>query len=291
MEKPAPMVFEAIGTHWQIDIDQPLSPQKRGGLLQAILDRIAVYDKHYSRFRDDSLVSEMSRTPGTYIMPDDLPPMMDVYRRAYDATGGKFTPLIGRTMEEAGYDAKYTLKSGTLHQPPAWDDAIAYAHPSLTVKQPVLLDVGAAGKGYLIDIVGDLLWKEGIRSFTINAGQDILYESVADVPLRVGLENPADITQAIGIATITDGSICGSSGNRRRWESFHHIIDPSTLTSPQHILACWTIAQTALVADAMSTALFFAEPQALTGFDFDYLILRPDFTVEGSANFPAELFT
>jgi len=287
-----PLVFDAIGTHWQIDIDEPLAPERRSGLFRLIQERIAVFDKDYSRFRDDSLVSEMSRRPGTYALPNDARPMMDLYRDLYGVTGGKFTPMIGRTLVEAGYDATYSLKPGELHVPPTWDEALEYDFPKLTVKQPVLLDFGAAGKGYLIDIVGALLRERGIRSFCVDAGQDILYRHPENAPLRVGLENPADLTQAIGVATITGGSICGSSGNRRRWENFHHIIDPKTLASPQSILACWTVAETALLADAMSTALFFASPEDLASrYAFDCLILRPDFSVERSQGFPAELFT
>ncbi|MEY4722618.1 MAG: hypothetical protein RLZZ324_131 [Candidatus Parcubacteria bacterium] len=288
----ARIAFEAIGTHWQIDIDEPLTPERRSGLFDAVRTRIATFDKDYSRFRTDSLVSEMARRTGTYRLPGDAQPMFDLYRRVYDVTGGAFTPLIGQALSDAGYDASYSLTPGVMREPPRWDDALRYAYPDLEVKLPVLLDFGAAGKGYLIDIVGGVLEEHGVTSYAIDAGQDILFRSSRGGALRVGLENPTDVSEVLGVVTLTGGSICGSAGNRRAWATFNHILDPRTLTSPAHIAACWTRASSAMLADAMSTALYFVPPSALEPhFAFEWCILRPDFTVESSPGFGAELFT
>ena len=110
-------------------------------------------------------------------------------------------------------------------------------------------------------------------------------------PLRIGLEAPDDADKAIGVATIKNQSICGSAGNRRVWEQYHHILNPHTLTSPTHIKAVWTVADSALIADAMSTCLFFVDPEKLTpSFAFDYVILYEDNTVRASDTFPGKLF-
>jgi len=104
-----------------------------------------------------------------------------------------------------------------------------YDYPKITIKKPEALDFGAGGKGYLVDIVSDLIKEYGGREFCIDAGGDIRYES--SKPLRVGLENPNDMNQAIGVATIANTSLCASSGSRRKWGNFHHIINPHTLKS------------------------------------------------------------
>jgi thiamine biosynthesis lipoprotein len=109
--------------------------------------------------------------------------------------------------------------------------------------------------------------------------------------LRVGLENPFQTSQAIGVVTLGNKSLCGSSGNRRSWEDFHHILNPHTLRSPKHISALWTVADSTLLADALSTCLFFVPAQKLLKhFRFEYLLLYPDYSIEKSAHFPAELF-
>jgi len=203
------------------------------------------------------------------------------------------TPLIGQLLSDAGYDAEYSLTpKDELEAPPSWGEALIYAYPKLTVLSPVLIDVGAAGKGYLVDIVSDIIKAFGISSFCVNAGGDIYAYSAEEKGVRVALEHPDDATQAIGVATIVNESICGSSGNRRAWGEFHHIISPETLTSPRHISAVWTTAKTALLADILTTCLFFVSPAKLSAqYPYQYLIVYTDHTVEKSAGFPAELFT
>lgn len=283
--------FEAIGTHWKIQIEDEISDFNESDIFNSVRDRIEIYDKHYSRFRSDSLVTSMSKQIGTYMLPEDAKPLFDLYERLYRLTNGSVTPLIGRLLEETGYDAQYSLETKTLHTPPTWNDTITYNFPNIEIKQSVLIDVGAAGKGYLVDLVAEVLRMKSIRSFSINAGGDILHVSDNSRVIRVGLENPDDTSLAIGIAEISNESICGSAGNRRAWGEFHHILDPHTLKSPRHIKAVWVIAKTALLADALTTCLFFVEPEPLQmEFNFEYVILYADDSVKQSDKFRGELF-
>ncbi len=280
--------FEAIGTHWQIDIYGDAFLEK---VKTKIQKRIAQFDAHYSRFRADSLVTLMSQKAGMYLMPDDAEEMLGLYEKVFRITEGAVTPLIGQVLVDAGYDAEYSLVPKTLTRPKQWDEVLSYSHPTLTLSEPALLDFGAAGKGYLIDIVGELLESEGIMSYCIDAGGDMRQRSMAGEVLRVGLEHPEHTEQAIGIAYITNRSLCGSAGNRRVWGDFHHIIDPHMLSSPRHILAVWAVADTTLLADMLTTALFFVSPEVLqTEFDFEYVILHADHSVTRSPDFPGEIF-
>lgn len=287
---PAQFAFEAIGTHWKIDVFEELSAERQAALLAEVLGRIETFDRTYSRFREDSLVTELSRRSGRFELPEDAGPMLSVYRRLYDATRGAFTPLIGQAMSDAGYDAAYSLKSKPLSKPPAWDEAMVVEGRRVSLSNPVLLDFGAAGKGYLVDLVAEIVASYGASSFCVDAGGDMICRG--SEPARVGLENPLATDEAIGIATISNASICGSAGSRRAWGEFHHTIDPRTLTSPRHVLATWTIASSALVADALATCLFLVSADDLkTVYTFDYVVLFADGTVEKSSGAPVELFT
>jgi thiamine biosynthesis lipoprotein len=300
---PAQFAFEAIGTSWQIDVHEELSAERQAALLAEVMARIEAFDRTYSRFRGDSTVAEMSKRAGTFELPEDAGPMLDVYRRLYDATNGAFTPLIGQVMSDAGYDATYSLVAKPLSMPPAWDDVLKISSPLLpqggvggghrvqvSTSRPVLLDFGAAGKGYLVDLVADIVASHGFASFCVDAGGDMVCRGPE--PTRVGLENPTATDEAIGVATIANASICGSAGNRRAWGEFHHTIDPRTLSSPRHVLATWAIASTALVADALTTCLYLVPAADLkTVYTFDYVVLFADGTVEQSPNAPVELFT
>ena len=68
-------------------------------------------------------------------------------------------------------------------------------------------------------------------------------------------------------------------------------LNPKTKKPAENILSVWVIAKTALIADGLTTALFFVNPEKLKKeFDFEYLILYPDFTIKKSPNFFAELY-
>lgn len=285
------LTFEAIGTHWQIDIMQEISADDLRKFHSLILACIDEFDKTYSRFRPDSLVTEISKQEGTFTLPDDAELLFFLYRRIYDLTHGKVTPLIGNALEEAGYDADYSFVPKIIHTPPVWDDAIEYTHPLLKMKQKAMLDFGAAGKGYLVDILGELLHELGVTHFTIDAGGDILHASPDDIPIRIGLEHPEDSSKVIGVVEIANQSICGSAGNRRKWENFHHILDPDTLASPQEVLATWVVADNAIVADALATCLFFVSPEdLLRDFSFEYVILLQDYSLVHSPRLQSEFY-
>lgn len=281
--------FEAIGTHWDIAIDQELTSAVERGLFLLLRERIELFEATYSRFRDDSLIDKIAHHAGAYTLPPDAKVMFDLYKKLYDITNGVVTPLIGNTLVEAGYDKQYSLTKGILHAPPAWSDVLTYDFPKLEILSPTQLDCGAIGKGYLIDIIGELLEQNNITDYTVNAGGDVRHRGSS--PLTVGLEHPNDTTTAIGTIDISNKSICGSAGSRRTWANMHHIIDPRTQTSPSDITAVWAVSDNTILADAMTTALFFTDPGLLIKeFAFDYLVMRSDSSITHSQGFNATLF-
>lgn len=292
-QPPVSFKFEAIGTQWQIDVFDQLKPRPAAQLLLKIRHRIETFDQNYSRFRGDSLVSKMAQKSGVYTLPSDADQLLSLYRELHQLTNGLFTPLIGQVLVDAGYDATYSLtQKNHLISPPSWDEVLVYENSQIKLNKPQLLDFGAAGKGYLIDLVSEVLEAAGHQNYCIDAGGDILHRSSSLQPLRVGLENPANIQEVIGVCSLSNQSICGSAGNRRTWKNFHHIINPQTLLSPSHILATWVVAKTTILADGLSTCLFFVPARTLIDkYEFEYLQLNSDFSIEKSQAFPAQLFT
>jgi thiamine biosynthesis lipoprotein len=254
--------------------------------------RIEVFDRTWSRFRTDSLVARIATTPGVWEFPDDAPPLFDLYRRLYEATDGAVSPLVGRALENLGYDRAYSLRpNGRSTTVPAWDDAISWDGHALTTLRPVSIDVGAAGKGYLVDIVSGMLAEAGHDEFVVDGSGDIRQHGAN--PIRVGLEHPLDTTKAIGIARLHNGAICSSATNRRRWgDGLHHVIDATTGLPTTHVIATWAIARTALEADGISTALFFTEPARLAAsFEYDFVRMLSTGRVEFSPHLDGEIFS
>lgn len=292
--KPKPSTtsfsFDAIGTSWHIEIYDDVNTAKLEEIKQKVLARVEEFDKNYSRFRSDSLITKMSKSAGKYALPADATPMFNLYSELYEISDGMLTPLIGNTLSDAGYDAEYSLRPKDLSRPPDWDDVINYKPGEITLALPVLLDFGALGKGYLVDIVGKLLENSGMNEYCVDASGDLLQKRSGD-KLRVGLENPDNIHQIVGVAQIKNQALCGSAVNRRKWKGYHHIINPHTLASPRHLKAVWVVADNAMLADVLATALFFVHAQELLRhYTFEYALVYENNSLEHSPKFPAEFF-
>jgi FAD:protein FMN transferase len=284
--------FEAIGTSWMIDVFSPLPVEKQRSIITQVKNRIEEYERVYSRFRSESIVSAMAKKEGEYTLPKDSRELLAVYKKIYTITEGAFTPLIGNVIEDIGYDKDYSLTpKETIRKAPAWEDVIDFHFPKFIMKQPAVIDFGAAGKGHIVDLVGKLMELQGICSYCVDAGGDMLYKSIDKEPIRIGLEHPENLKQVIGVVEITNGSICGSAGNRRKWDKYHHIINPKTNTSPENILSVWVIAKKTIIADALATALFLTPAEKLLEhFEFEYAMLYKDYSLQKSKTFPGEIF-
>jgi thiamine biosynthesis lipoprotein len=254
------------------------------------------FDRDWSRFRPDSLVTRISREPGRHRLPADAGPLLEWYRELYEATGGRVSPLVGRTLESLGYDAAYRLTPASAPiATPAWADAIAWDGEHLDTVTPVLLDVGAAGKGYLADLVSDLLLDLGLATHVVDASGDIVARGATRE--LVALEHPADPSKAIGVVplgggTTGGGALAASAANRRAWgDGLHHVIDAVTGLPTSSVIATWALAPDALHADGLATALFFDVDPALTAGDgVSFVRMFADGRVQTSPSFPGEVF-
>lgn len=278
--------FDAIGTRWEIETANPLGEGVRARV-DAVIDD---FDRTWSRFREDSAVSSLARSGGGIPAPTDAAAMLDAYRELSEATGGAVNPLVGESLSVLGYDADFTLVAGAPKTAPAdWTSILTWSDTRLSAAAPGQIDVGALGKGRLVDLVLAVL--AGVQgSVVVDAGGDI---AVRGDEVRIGLEHPFDQTRAIGVASIRDRALCASAINRRAWgEGLHHVLDARTGTPVRTWAATWAIAPDAMHADAVATALFFDGGAALAArWGVEWVRMSTAGGVERSPNCPAELFT
>lgn len=280
--------FDAIGTAWDIETAAPLSPALRAEV-DATIDG---FDAAWSRFRSDSLVSRLARTGGAVAAPPDATAMLDMYAELSDATDDAVHPLVGAALEHHGYDADHSLRPrpGTVPVPPAWRDELTWSSEQVRTTGPVLIDVGALGKGRLVDRVADVVGRAVPGPLIVDAGGDMVLRGA---PTRIGLEHPFDARRAIGVVEIATGAVAASAVNRRAWgRGLHHVIDGRTGMPVRTVAATWAFGDTAMRADAAATALFFDGGPALAyAWGVAWVRMLTDGRVERSPGCPAELFT
>lgn len=284
--------FDAIGTSWEVDTPDPL-PQP---VQHAIRDLTDQFDATYSRFRTDSTVSKISDAigGGEFDFPPEAQVMFELYDRLHAATDGAVDPLVGCDLERLGYDRHYTLTpiQAAKHsgQRQIWGINVRRQGSKLFTGQPLVVDLGAVGKGFLVDAVAAHLLSLGINDFLVDASGDMLHRGA--VPIVIGLEHPADPETIIGTANLMNGSICASASNRRRWgDELHHVLDGRTGLPTSDVVATWVTCADAATADGLATALFFAPGARLQeDFKFAYVRMFSDGRAEISANFEGEIF-
>jgi len=278
--------FEAIGTTWEIQTVAPLPPSVR----VSVEDAVERFDREWSRFRPDSLVSTFARTGGTVPAPADAADMFDAFVALSAATDGAVNPLVGASLEALGYDASYGfVDHGPRPAPADWTGHLSWADGSLRLTEPAVIDVGALGKGRLVDRVLELVGAHTTGDVVVDASGDLAVRGAAQ---RIGLEHPYDPRRAIGVIEVTDAALCASATNRRTWgEGLHHVLDARTGEPVRTMAATWAIAATAMRADAIATALFFdGGPQLAHEWRVEWVRMTTDGRVEWSPGSRAELF-
>ena len=294
---PSTFTFDAIGTRWCVDTDEPL----RGEVRDRILDRIRRFDRTYSRFRPDSLVAQVAAAPagGRFEFPEDSVALFDLYDRLVAATDGAVDPLVGRQLELLGYDPTYSLTPAPdavrarerARARPTWAADIVRDGATLITRRPLVIDVGAAGKGYLVDIISAIVQHAGVARFVVDAGGDLRHGG--EHGIRVGLEHPLDPRLVIGVANLQSQALCASAVNRRAWGyGLHHVLDARTGAPATEVVATWVVAGDAALADGLATALFFTGAHRLAETHrFAYARMLADGRAERSPDFDGELFT
>ena len=270
--------FEALGTAWSIGTPDPIGPAERS----AITRRIDEFDRTWSRFRADSTVARL-RIEREVDLGPDAPAILGTYDRLFALTDGAVSPLVGGALEQLGYGPGYTLTpSGRPVRVPSWTDC-SLDGTVLRVPGPVVLDIGAVGKGWLAQAVADLV--EG--PCVVDASGDLVNRSGR--PLRVALEDPADPSLALAVVEVPDGeALCGSATNRRRWaDGLHHVLDARSGEPTRDVVAAWAGGPDAGWADGLATAAFFTAD--LRGTGHWWAALDRDRRLTG-AGLPGEVF-
>ncbi|EFH71448.1 FAD:protein FMN transferase [Gardnerella swidsinskii] len=311
-------IERALGTGIIISSSKPI-PQRVQKKIRAFIEE---YERTLSRFRADSLVSRIARAEhgGEFEFPTWAQPLFALYSEFYAATHGAFDACIGADLlalgynnsvqfipqSEAGEGKDENISSGSWSKyhralPVMWADISRDdGSTTLCTNQPVQLDFGAAGKGYFVDLVtqiikeefsGDSLSNSDSHTdfdFLVNAGGDMrACFSEENDQIKVALENPFDTTQAVAVASIASGALCASSSARRRWKvkeasclgkdasGFEsNLIATHLINALDGIPACDLCASWAYVssktcdfptayADALATALFVSQESDL----------------------------
>lgn len=153
------------------------------------------------------------------------------------------------------------------------------------------LTLNGIAQGYVTDRVTAILRDHGCDRILADMGCSELraHGRRADGrPWRIGLADPRQPARLAVTLDLCDRALCTSGGYGTKFEAtgrFHHLFDPATGGSAHHYLAVSVFATSAMIADALSTALYTTPPERgarlLEAFPgISALVTRPDGSVE-----------
>ena len=261
--------FRAMGTACGIQFQCDRDARARD-FRDAVLAWLARFETRYSRFRADSLVSQINESAGGAAIPLDredteLLNLCDWY---HWVTRGVFDPTTlpvqrvwnhHRAQGELPSDEEVAIARALV----GWR-MVERTEGSIRLPRPGMeLDLGGIGKEYAVDRTIALARDFAITSILVDYGQDLrVLGSPPEGGLwRIGLEHPGDPERCWGGIAVSERAVC-SSGNYRRFveingRRYGHIVDPRTGWPVAHgTLSATVVAPSCTEAGILSTAAF-----------------------------------
>jgi thiamine biosynthesis lipoprotein len=247
-----------------------------GWAVEWALDELVRLEQCWSRFRDDSQLSRLNRSAGTWFqLSGTLAAAVDRAIQLHASTGGVFDPTIHRQLVAAGYDRPFRQ---LLHDQPG-PAPIAAPSPGVAdiervddmIRLPVgvSIDLGGVGKGLAADMLAVGLIARGAKSVCISLGGDI--RVAGGVPTEGGwnipVADPGQADRVLGHVQLSNAAIVTSTTVFRRWtkggQPMHHLIDPRTgLSANRKVQAVVAVAPEAWFAEGHAKAALIEGPVA-----------------------------
>jgi thiamine biosynthesis lipoprotein len=121
-------------------------------------------------------------------------------------------------------------------------------------------------QGYITDRAADLLRDAGFARVLVQLGETRALDRPTErSPWRVAVPNPRDGAAPLAVLDLENGALATSSALGTRFEPsgrHHHLLDPASGRSAPGYLSVTVQSRRATVADALSTALAVAPPNA-----------------------------
>lgn len=182
-------------------------------------------------------------------------------------TGGALDPTIYPVLTAWGF----TTDSYQVPSQEELDTLLSYVDyqsiqltgDTVTVPVECKIDLGAVAKGYIGDLVADMLRERVITSALLNLGGNVQAVGTKPdgSPWRIGVRDPlADGN--LGVLEITDQAVVTSGGYERYFTDadgnvYWHILDPQTGYPVRNgLISVTVVSPEGKRSDALSTALF-----------------------------------
>lgn len=245
----------------------------------------------FSRYRDDSVLSQINQSAGRTIPLDDETLWLLNYASAcYTQSEGRFDITSGVLREV------WDFRAGRLPDSQALGDVRArigfqrlrIEGASLHLPEGMELDLGGLGKEYAADAAAAIAREAGVSSGAIDLGGDlhILGPHADGQPWLLGVRHPRQPDQAIATLPVYQGGMASSGDYERFFEiegqRYCHLLNPATGYPVDFWASVSVLAPSCLLAGTLSSITMLKEASGedwLKEQGVRALLVRPDLSL------------
>ncbi len=246
---------------------------------QLAMDDVYRLETRYSRYRDDSFLSEINRTAaggGRIIVDDETAGLLDYAATCYQQSDGLFDITSGILRQAWDFKSGVIPEQETIHallKKIGWHKLI-WQRPVLTFTVPDMqIDLGGVVKEYAVDRAAALCWNAGIRHGIVNLGGDVKIIGPHDdgSPWRIAIRHPRQPEGLLTTLLLHSGAVA-SSGDYERCITLNgvrygHVLNPKTGWPVNYMAAVSVIGDFCVVAGSASTIGMLKEEQGADWLD------------------------
>jgi thiamine biosynthesis lipoprotein len=286
--------FRAMGSQILIAMDTDSTTLNEAGLEAAAW--FEEWEQSFSRFRLTSELNELNQHTGqSWQVSSSFWRVLKLALDVEKKTAGLVTPTVLNALEEAGYDISFeeighNISSYLDNSFASTGDVkqIELDEKQRTVRLPygMRLDLGGIVKGWAAQQT--MIRLRDAAPVLVDAGGDIAISGLMrnGSPWAIGIDDPLQQGQSLGLVMLAEGGIATSGRDYRRWMKDnrwqHHIIDPRIdRPAETDILSATVIAADVMEAEAWAkAALILGSREAVEKLDqasvLAYLLVRED---------------
>jgi len=230
--------FEAMKSPCEIWLET--SREHAEQLTQWAANEAKRIEHKYSRFRDDSVLSEINKSAGNWQTLDaETESLLYFANECWQLSEGMIDITIGAYMKHWRFDGKTPPPARKLLKETAhlvgWDK-VELKTNELFLPAGMQIDLGGIGKEYAVDSIAlALANKLNNGGIMVNFGGDLsaIRAKVNQTPWIIGVENIKRTQQALSTIKLHQGAIATSGSTKRfavdkKGKLLGHILNPKT---------------------------------------------------------------
>ena len=222
-------------------------------------------DNKFSYYEEDSYLNQLNIRNKTKI-DQDFYELLQLSKKIYIESDSLFDVSIAPLVDLWDFSRKELPNPDSLEESlrKVNYSRIVFDKDSINIPSKMKLNFGALAKGFIIDKTIQFLKRNDVDFGYINAGGDIRFFGY-DRKIKLGIQHPRNKNKVISTLSIKNQAIVTSGDYERFFEidgkRYHHIINPKTGYPVKNTISVTVLAPTAVLADALSTAVFLLKPE------------------------------